>query len=164
MIAAPPPRNVVASSKSIESAEANSSTVDSLPPAPDPRPRGDRLLRLAFLKTAVGELEAKILTLRNECLGRAGDSLEESRQLFFFRQKFGEFRHQIRGFRDSYEARHRLLAQRGATLAEEGRRRDERIAALDKRLLLVSLEFSSAKKEHAQRAKKGLLSKLFGGF
>lgn len=152
-------RTPLPSVRSIESAEAGCSTSDSLPLPGDKR---DRELKIALLKSTVADLETKILTLRNELSGQTGDSLQHSKQLLFYRKRFGDFRHQIRSFRNSLAAHYSLVHSRSLKLSEETRRRDEQIAELDKRLLYVSLEFSSAKKEHAQRGKKGFLAKWFG--
>lgn len=145
--------------RSIESAEAGCSTSDSLPFIKDKR---ERELKVALLKSTVADWETKILSLRNELCGKTGDSLQHSKQVLFYKKRFSDFKTQIRSFRNSLAAHYSLVHARCVRLSEETQRKEEQIAELDKRLLFVSLEFSNAKKEHAQRKKKGLFSKLFG--
>jgi hypothetical protein len=151
----------ILSTESIDSPKALRSTANTLPQADDPDGPTPRPVRTALLKSSISELETKILELRSSHVPYSREPNSESNTKFFLHQ-FTEYRSKIRDIRESYAAQCDQLRTQSTVLKEAIDHRTSQVVSMEKRLLLVSLEFARAKKEASQREKKGLLSKLFG--
>lgn len=137
------------------------STASSLPPPAELEPN-PRAVRVALLRAAVGEWEDRILAQRRSRAAGPSPADPSATSPDLFRQQFSDCRARLRGFRGSYLARNAQLTGQAAVLAREVTRRADELVSLEKRLLLVSLEFARAKKEAGGRGRRGLLERLFG--
>ena len=119
------------------------------------------LIKIANLKAEIQILQTKILLQRSI---RTANELREKRMTAtgtLFVSSFADLSVKIDEFRNSHNVRTDSLKSQNAKKDEEIILKEGKLAELDKKLLSVSIQFSTIKKEIQRKSRKSLLSRLF---
>ena len=118
-------------------------------------------LRVASLRAELHSLQTRILLQRSVALANSARVGQAAATGTLFVSSFADLSVKIDEFRHSYNLRTDMLKADSVRRDEEIRLKEDRLAELDKRLLTVSIHFSTIKKDIQRKSRKGLLSRLF---
>ena len=147
---------------SMENTENCQSTLNSFQLLPDSESfESKKALKIAFLKSQISELETHILLQRIKIKWPISPE-KQSTLPSFYHQSFEDLQVKIGELKTCYYKDNKILKLKQIETKDIEINKERDLSLMDKKLLILSIDFSNAKKAFTKKGKKGLLSRLFG--